>query len=181
MEAPPPTVKSLVPEIPVALDQPVSSCLEPDATKRYQTTQELADALGWLNDKGERIRVRRVVGIRLFAAAIVLGLALLGGTWWFARGPEVPVQHEPVTVLIADFQNQTNDSTFDGPSSRCSRLALEGAGFITAFDRNSVVSIGVRPPEILDEASARQIAVNQARESCSPVRWTAKAAATESL
>ena len=42
------------------------------------------------------------------------------------------------------------------------KIALEGAGFITAFDRNSVVSIGVRLPEKLDEASARQIAVNQA-------------------
>ena len=106
MEKPPPTVKSLVPEIPAALDQLVSRCLEPDPAKRYQTTQELAEALSWLNDKGERIRVKRVVGMRLFAAAIVLGLGLLGGTWWFARGPAVPVQHDPVVVVIADLQNQ---------------------------------------------------------------------------
>ena len=72
------------------------------------------------------------------------------------------MQHEPVTVLIADFQNQTNDSTFDRTLEPMLKIALEGAGFITAFDRNSVVSIGVRPPEKLDEASARQIAVNQA-------------------
>ena len=77
MEVPPPTVKSLVPEIPVALDQFVSRCLEPDPAKRFQTTEEVAEALTWLNDKGERIRVRRVVGMRLFAAAILLGFSCL--------------------------------------------------------------------------------------------------------
>ena len=40
MEKPPPTVKSLVPEIPAALDQFVSRCLEPDPAKRFQTSRK---------------------------------------------------------------------------------------------------------------------------------------------
>ena len=95
----------------------------------------MAEALTWLNDKGERIRVRRVVGMRLFAAAIVLGLGMLGGTWWFARGPAVPVEHEPVSVVIADFQNRSTDPTFDHTLEPILKLALEGAGFISAYDR----------------------------------------------
>jgi tetratricopeptide (TPR) repeat protein len=162
MEKAPPTVKSLVPEVPLALDQLVSRCLEPDPAKRYQTTQELAEALTWINDKGERIRVRRVVGMRLFAAAIVLGLGLLAGTWWFARGPALPVQHDPVSVLIADFDNQSKDSTFDGTLEPIVKVALEGAGFISAYDRAGIArSLGVKPPEKLDEQSAQQIAVKQ--------------------
>jgi tetratricopeptide (TPR) repeat protein len=42
------------------------------------------------------------------------------------------------------------------------KLALEGAGFISAYDRNGVSrSLGVRPPERLDEQAAQQIAVKQ--------------------
>ena len=178
MEKPPPTVKSLVPEIPAALDQLVSRCLEPDPAKRYQTTQELAEALTWLNDKGERIRVRRVVGLRLFAAAMVLGLALLGGTWWFARGPAVPVQHEPVSVLIADFQNQSNDPTFDGTLEPIVKLALEGAGFISALDRAGIRrSLDVRPPENSTSGPHRRSPSSRAWASSSPVRSAARAAA----
>ena len=160
MEKPPPPIKSIVPEVPAPLEQLVLRSLEPDPAKRYQTTQELADELAWLNEEGERIRVRRVVGMRLFAAAIVLSLVLLGGTWWFARGPAIPVQHEPVSVLIADFQNQSNDPTFDGTLEPIVKLALEGAGFISALDRVGIRrSLDVRPPDVLDERAAQDIAV----------------------
>ena len=51
VQAPPPA-KSFVPDIPAALDAIVSKCLEPDSAKRFQTSQELAEALGRLDDKG---------------------------------------------------------------------------------------------------------------------------------
>ncbi len=42
------------------------------------------------------------------------------------------------------------------------KLALEGAGFISAYDRTGIVrSLGVRPPEKLDEVAAREMAVKQ--------------------
>ena len=56
-------------------------------------------------------------------------------------------QHEPVSVLIADFQNRTSDPTFDRTLEPMLKRALEGAGFITAYDRTAAVStLGVRPP-----------------------------------
>jgi hypothetical protein len=39
-------------------------------------------------------------------------IAAIGGWWWLA--PKVPVVHEPVSVLIADFDNRTGDPVFDG-------------------------------------------------------------------
>src|SRR5258705_3791825 len=41
------------------------------------------------------------------------------------------------------------------------KRALEGASFITAYDRSAVNTLGVQPPERLDEAAAREIAAKQ--------------------
>ena len=162
MEKAPPSVRSIVPEVPLALEQVVSRCVEPDPAKRYQTTAELADALAWLNEKGERIRVRRVVGMRLFAVAILLAVALVAGMWFFGRQVAVPTQHEPVSVLIVDFQNLSSDATFDGTLEPIVKLALEGAGFISAYDRAGIKrSLDVQLPENLDEPAAQAIAVKE--------------------
>ena len=42
------------------------------------------------------------------------------------------------------------------------KIALEDAGFVTAFDRNAIRrSLGAVPPERLDERAAQEIAVRQ--------------------
>ena len=72
------------------------------------------------------------------------------------RAVEPPKQHDPVSVLIADFQNSTNDPTFDRTLEPMLKRALEGAGFISAYDRDAIRrTLGVRPPERLDEDAAR--------------------------
>lgn len=162
MQVAPPAVKSFVPEMPDAFDAVVSRCLEPDPAKRYQTTGELAAALAALDDHGHRRRVARTVDSRVAAAVLTVGLAALGGTWWFTGGPAVPEKHEPVSVLIADFQNLSQDPTFDGTLEPVARVALEGAEFISAYDRpNFRRSFGTRPPEKLDEQAAQEIAIKQ--------------------
>ena len=60
------------------------------------------------------------------------------------------------------LHNQSNDPTFDGTLEPIVKLALEGAGFISAYDRAGIRrSLGVRPPERLDEQAAQEIAVKQ--------------------
>jgi eukaryotic-like serine/threonine-protein kinase len=162
MQAAPAPVKSFIPEMPDAFDAVVSRCLEPDPAKRYQTTVELGNALETLDDTGHRKRIVRTVDTRVAAAVMTLGLAALGGTWWFAGGPAVPEKHEPVSVLIADFQNLSRDPTFDGTLEPVARVALEGAEFISAYDRpNFRRSFGIPPPETLDEQAAQEIAIKQ--------------------
>ena len=74
----------------------------------------------------------------------------------------MPEQHEAVSVLIADFQNTSNDQAFDNTLEPIVKLALEGSGFINAFDRAGIKrSLGVQPPEKLDERTAQEIAVKQ--------------------
>jgi Flp pilus assembly protein TadD len=100
--------------------------------------------------------------MRVAVLALALFMALLVGTWWFSRGPALPVQHDPVSVLIADFQNSTNDPTFNRTLEPMLKLALEGASFITAFDRTAISrGLGVRPPETLNEQAALELAVKQ--------------------
>jgi tetratricopeptide (TPR) repeat protein/tRNA A-37 threonylcarbamoyl transferase component Bud32 len=162
MQAPPPPIKSFLPDMPDAFDAVVSRCLAPDPAKRYQTTAELAEALAMLDETGHRRRIARTVDSRVAAAVMTLGMATLGGAWWFTRGPVVPEKREPVSVLIADFQNLSRDPTFDGTLEPVARVALEGAEFISAYDRpNFRRSFGTRPPEKLDEQAAQEIAIKQ--------------------
>jgi eukaryotic-like serine/threonine-protein kinase len=162
MKASPPPVSSLVPEVPAAFADVISRCLEPDPDKRYQTTTELAATLGRLDEKGELIPVRRVLGLPAVAAVVVLLLALSAGTWWYQRQFIPPAAHEPVSVVIADLQNNTGDPAFDRVLEPTIKRALEGASFISAYDRAGVTStLGVRPPEMLDEVAARQLAVRE--------------------
>ena len=162
MERPPAPARSLVPDIPEALDALISRCLEPDPDKRHQTTTELEVDLNRLDDTGTPIPVKRVVGIRMLAAVITLAVALLGGSWWYARTLIPPAAHDPVTVVIADFTNLTGDPTFDRTVEPMLKRALEGASFISAYDRSAIArTLGVRPPDKLDETAAREIAVRQ--------------------
>ena len=149
--------------MPEALDALIARCLEPDPDKRFQTTTELEAEL----EPPRRQRQadpdqarRRHAG--MMAAVIALAVALLGGSWWYARTLIPPAAHDPVSVVIADFKNSTGDPTFDRTLEPMLKRALEGAGFISAYDRSAIGrTLGVRPPDKLDETAARELAVKQ--------------------
>jgi eukaryotic-like serine/threonine-protein kinase len=158
LSQPPPPVRSVVPEVPQALEQLLTRCTEPDAAKRYQTTAELVAAIERLDDSGKLRPIKRVVRLPYAIAAAALLLALPGYIWYATRPP---VQHDPVSVVIADFQNSTGDASFDGTLASTLQLALEGASFISAYDRTVIGRIGVAPPATLNEVAARELAVKQ--------------------
>jgi serine/threonine protein kinase/tetratricopeptide (TPR) repeat protein len=162
MAKPPPPLKTIIAEIPEALDRLIGRCIEPDPEKRYQTSQELADDLSRLDGHGVPIPEQRRYPPILIAAAVAVVAVLVTGTWWFTRTPPLQKQHEPVAVVIADFQNTTGDPTFDHTLEQTLRRALEGAGFITAYDRSRIrPALGVPAPDKLDEVAARELAVKQ--------------------
>jgi eukaryotic-like serine/threonine-protein kinase len=162
MKAALPPARSVEPAVPEAIDALVSRCLDPDPEKRYQTTSDLEIDLNRLDEAGEPIPVKRVVGVKIFAGVIALALALIGGSIWYARtlAPDVP--HDQVSVVIADIQNLTGDPTFDRVLEPTLKRVLEGASFISAYDHAGINgALGVRPPEKLDAAAASAIAAKQ--------------------
>ncbi|MEZ5320421.1 MAG: protein kinase, partial [Vicinamibacterales bacterium] len=153
----PPSIRSLVPEVPEALDRLIATCIAPAADDRFPTTADLVHALDRLDDRGRVRPIRRVVGLPLVGALTILLLSLSGLIWWSTRPPVV---HDPVSVLVADFSNGTQDPSLDGVMAPTLQLALEGAGFINAFDRAGIRrTLGVRPPDVLDQEAAREIAI----------------------
>ena len=161
MAEPLPSVRSIDPAIPEGLDSIISRCLEPDPEKRYLKTEDLAADLTRLDDHGVPIPLPKRFTARTIAAAAVLVAALVGGTWWLTRTPPPVKAHDPVSVVIADFQNGTGDATFDETLPPIVRRALEGASFISAYDRTRIGSTGARVPAKLDASGARDVALKQ--------------------
>lgn len=70
-------------------------------------------------------------------------------------------QHDPVSLLIADFDNRTGNPLFDGTLEQALTLGVEGASFITTYPRNNAISEArsLDLGERLDESTARLVSV----------------------
>jgi len=157
--------------IPAGANDIVVKCLEPDREKRYQSVTEMLEDLDNF-DPSRKVSAGALVKTRLkkmrryrnwaVAAALVLVLLVAGFVLRnrFVLSP--PVVHENVSVFIADFTNHTGDAGFDNTLEPVIKLALEQAGFISAFDRRQAKSLGVEKLDgRLDEVAALKIAVGQ--------------------
>jgi tetratricopeptide (TPR) repeat protein len=159
-------LRERAPDIPEALDALVTRCLQIDPAERFQTTADLAAALARLDDQGNLIpepKVRRLTP-RMIAAAAVLVTGLVAGTYWFARGPAAPAAAPPpVSVLIADFQNQTQDPVFDGLLEQALAVGVENASFVSAYPRRDALRLAAQIAKSgkLDEPTATLVALRE--------------------
>ena len=151
-------VHEINPEVPRSLSKIVERCLEPLRDFRYQTATEVLTHLdAWL------VPTWRKAGKWIAAAAVVL---LLAGTQIVVQRftHKTTAQHAPVSVLVADFKNDTGDAVFDGSLEPTFSLAMEGASFITSFNRGQAHKLAaqVQPgATTLDEQLARLIATRE--------------------
>ena len=109
----------------------------------------------------------RWIGIGAAAAVVLAGSASL-----FLRKSGAPqptssttgAAHQTVRVLLADFHNTTSDPVFDGTLEPAITSELEGAPFISVFNREQArATVGELKPGTteLDETNARLVAVRQ--------------------
>jgi eukaryotic-like serine/threonine-protein kinase len=167
MKKAPPAPRSADSTIPEALDRIVMRCIQPDANARFATTADLVAEFDRLDDEGKPLPIVRRLTKRMAAAAIGVFLGLLALTWWLARGPAVVPVHDPVSILIADFDNVAQDKAFDGALEGALGIALEGAPFITSYDRISARKVASRTGGSktagtkLDEPTSRLVAVRE--------------------
>ena len=165
-------------EIPGVLSNIISKCLERDPALRYQTAQAVLDDLQAWQGKGAKTsvsatsaglflnRLREVpwkaTAMTLIAVVLAVSLVLV---WTRGKSRTTSVaQHVPVSVLVADFGNQTSDPVFDDTLEPMFNVALEGASFINAFNRNKALQLAgnlPNPSNKLDEKTARLVAVGQ--------------------
>ncbi len=164
IEHAPPAPRTVNPEIPPAIDEIVSRCLEPDPGKRFETTVQLQAAFDRLDENGKPLPIIRRITWRGMTAAAALVLLLLAGTFytgtWIFAPPKGARSGRWSSLRIFRTPPTIRRSTTS--LEPMLRRALEGAGFISAYDRVGIrASLGVRPPEQLDEAAARDIALKQ--------------------
>jgi len=166
--------------IPPALSNIVGKCLDPDLTLRYQNVRQILDELeAWQGGRAaatlkfpasQRPWAQTIQWHWIGVAAAVLVLGLVA--YFFKdklHNAGVPAGRSasasgPVSVLVADFQNDTSDTIFDGTLEPMFSVALQGASFINAFNRGSARQIAEKlpnPTSKLDEQSARLVAVSE--------------------
>lgn len=162
----------LDPEIPANVSAVVCKCLEPDPKNRYQNMQELIAELDAIQGKRPSSAFPETAilkaakpwpWIAVTSAALALAIAI-GGIWFWRARTQAPSIQKTVTVLLADFKNQTSDSVFDGALESSFSLALEAAPFINAYNRDqarrTATQLGPGTSQ-LDETAARLVAVRE--------------------
>jgi eukaryotic-like serine/threonine-protein kinase len=166
----------LDPAIPKYLNDVVVKCLEIDPTARYQKASEIVADLEHhrapLGLRMPRFRIVEVFPARRTAVAggviLVAALALAGVLlrYKLSRAPAASATH-PVSVLIADFKNETGDPVFDETLEPVFSTALEAAPFINAYRRGTAHRLAkqIQPATTgMDESLARLVAVREGVE-----------------
>jgi eukaryotic-like serine/threonine-protein kinase len=177
-------------EIPQALSDIVIKCLAVQKENRYQSAHEVErDLEGWLGSPttfrtvmgthaaqegtGKTPEGRTIVTPRMMmmarssawkwiALSVATAAVIIAAVFVAMRLlSKPPAPHSPVTVMVADLTNHTGDPIFDGTLESTLKLALEGAGFISAYDRTQLRNLGVQPSDKLDEQAAQRVAVSQ--------------------
>lgn len=170
-QGPPTPPMQLEPSIPQALNDIVLKALATDPAQRYQKVADLnKDLHDW--EQGTlhqnivtppmKMMADSTAG-KWIAIASAGALVLAGAGYGLVRFLEKPAAPPPpTTVLIADFNNHTGDQVFTGTLESTLKLALEGAGFISAYDRTKVRELGLKAiTGKFDEPTAETIAASQ--------------------
>jgi serine/threonine protein kinase/tetratricopeptide (TPR) repeat protein len=173
MTAAPPAPRTINSAIPETVNEIVMKLLDPSPDNRFNSTAELVAALDRLTPDGSiRSDIHEVVihdaPARSKLAIAALAIVLVGGAAGFllSRGsvvPAVEASRDPITVLIADFENKTGDPLFDGVVEQALTLGIEGASFVTTIPRRDAVraAAAIKPGAKLDEPTARLVALRE--------------------
>jgi tetratricopeptide (TPR) repeat protein len=158
-------------DVPKLLNDVVLKSLAVKREERYQSAAEMSrDLLAWQAGTQNHsivtpsIRMMAESGVRKWIAlstvAVLAVLAVIFAAFHYFAKPAGPPS--PVTLIIADFNNHTGDEIFTGTLESTLKLALEGASFISAYDRSRMRDLGL--PAVsgtFDTSKAQEIAANQ--------------------
>ena len=175
----PPAPAEVDPSIPLPVSNVVRKCLAIDLEERYQSASEVLRDLDIL--AGETIvspamltmvgampaKARAKPRPRRWWAVAALGalLLLIAGFFGWQRMSRVAAgPRQPLTLLVADFNNASGDPLFDGTLESVFNIAMEGASFINAYNRGQArrTGLSLQPNATkLDEPLARLVALRE--------------------
>ena len=162
----PPSLRTLDASVPEPVERVIARCLQSSPDARYATTADLVADLEALTPDGHRLTPAHPVTASrttVLALAAVLALVFAAGGWWVwrGRGPAPPAApQEPISVLIANFQNRANEPLFDGLVEQALSVGIEGASFVSAYPRRDALRLvsQISPGASLDEEAAQLVA-----------------------
>jgi serine/threonine protein kinase/tetratricopeptide (TPR) repeat protein len=130
-----PPLRELEPAVPEPLANLVTRCLATRPADRFQTTSEVRAALAALDDAGELIPIPRKISTLMLSSTAAIVLTFAGSTYFVGRRMAAPpVKHPVVSVLVADLDNKSGDSTFDGAlGTQALATVLEGAPYVSLY------------------------------------------------
>jgi tRNA A-37 threonylcarbamoyl transferase component Bud32/Flp pilus assembly protein TadD len=153
------------PAIPKRLNEIVLKCLESTPARRYQSVTELiADLEIWLGIRSV-YSGKKLKGWAAATSAVAL-LAIVAVSFLLRDRAAVNATraHKPVTVLVTDFRNTTRQPVLSGVAEPMFQVALEGASFISSFNRGQAEKIGaqINPGATrLDQRLGRLVALRE--------------------
>lgn len=173
MQEPPPRLRELDGGVPEAFERIIMRCLEPSREARYQATPDLVRDLDALTADGHLLRpalvappVTKGISHKGAAPALALVVAIAVSGWWMLRkasssSGDIPT--EPISVLIANFDNHANDEQFEGLIEQALAVGIEGTSFITAFPRRDALRAArqIAPEKPLNEEVARLVSTRE--------------------
>jgi serine/threonine protein kinase len=145
------------PQVPRALNDIITRCIQLKPADRYESIEALiADLETWLG-----IRKPHASNWKMLSPLAAVIVLLAGGLVYSRLHPKPSAgAHAPVKILISDFTNQTGNPVLDGTLEPALSTALEGASFITTYNRGNARKTlsKLSGSTKLDENSARLIA-----------------------
>lgn len=98
-----------------------------------------------------------VIGVLTVALVFSVFLNITG------EGGGVAEEIEPLSILIADFDNQTGDPLFEGSLEQALQIGLEGASFVSSYERGVAKKIAgeLQSTDKLDSEVAQLVAVRE--------------------
>jgi tetratricopeptide (TPR) repeat protein/predicted Ser/Thr protein kinase len=168
----PPPLRELNSEVPEGLERVVGKMLAKDPKDRYTSAAELCADLEALrgnvatplpSDHGIGSKRIKRAHLRLAIPAMVLLVAAvaLGGASLY-RQLRSPILSEHDSILLADFENQTDNKIFDTTVTEAVRQALEQSRYVHLVSRSQLVEAEQR----MGRAGATPLDPYLAREIC---------------
>jgi len=143
LRRPPLSPTALNPRLSPELERIIGKCLEKEPENRYQSAKELAiDLRRLLTPSTVQVAEVPVAGRKLWKvlvpAALILGVAAMGGMVYFRSHQTATRLTDKDTIVLADFDNKTGDTVFDDTLKQGLSVQLQQSPFLDLVSDSKV-------------------------------------------